>query len=157
MAACQASDATICARMAACQASDATICARMAACRARESRQLCPNGPIARWWWRSGPGLRDSLRLELGARQGPRLDDATVEAHAQSLPQVGLEALGRETVARRLDQEGHFVHLALAPALDHELGDLGMTAHDVLHLRGIEIHAAHREHLVHPSLDATDH
>src|SRR5258708_33874706 len=132
MAACQASDATICARMAACQASDATICARMAACRARESRQLCPNGPIARWWWRSGCGLPDSLRLELGARQGSPLDDATVEAHAQSLPQAGPEALGRETVARRLDQEGHFVHLALARALEHEPADLWIATPDVL-------------------------
>src|SRR5258708_26747501 len=100
MAACQASDATICARMAACQASNATIRARMAASRAWESRQLCPNGPIARSWWRSGPGLPDSLRLELRTRQGSPRDDATVEAHAQRLPQVGLQALGREIVER---------------------------------------------------------
>src|SRR5258708_3494867 len=153
MAACQASDATICARMAACQASNATIRARMAASRAWESRQLCPNGPIARSWWRSGPGLPDSLRLELRTRQGSARDDATVEAHAQRLPQVGLQALGREIVARGLDQQGHLVHLALAPALDHELGDLRVAAHYVLHLGGIEIHPAHREHLVHSSLD----
>src|SRR5258708_16138537 len=115
MAACQASDATIGARLAAWQASNATIRAGMAASRAWESRQLCPNGPIARSWWRSGPGLPDSLRLELRTRQGSARDDATVEAHAQRLPQVGLQALGREIVARGLDQHGHLVHLPLPP------------------------------------------
>jgi hypothetical protein len=38
---------------------------------------------------------------------------------------------------------------------DHELGDLGMAPDDVLDLGRVEVHAAHGEHVVDASPDAS--
>src|SRR5712692_2843136 len=95
----------------------------------------------------------DAFRFEVGAWESPGGDDPASEAHAQGLPEVGLEPLGR-VLAGDLHQQRHLVHLAYAPMLDHELGDLGMAADDVLDLGRVEIHAAHGEHVVDPSTNA---
>src|SRR6202140_2355793 len=97
----------------------------------------------------------DPLRLALGAREASGWYDPASKAHAEGLAQVGLETLGR-VVTGDLHQHGHLIHLAHAPVRDHKLRDLRMPTDDVLDLGGIQVYAAHREHIVDAPANAAD-
>src|SRR5436309_1627247 len=98
----------------------------------------------------------DSLRLQLCSRQRPRGYNATLQAHAEGLAEVRLEALGGRLRSVDLHQQGDFVHVAHTPPLDDELADAWVAPHDVLYLRWKEVHTAHCEHVVDPPADAPE-
>src|SRR5438105_3565022 len=98
----------------------------------------------------------EAAGLELESREAARLGDRDLRAHAEVTMDLVLDRAGkagRVDAGPRLERAAQRIHAPLGVGLDAEFDDVVEAADDVLEDAREDVHAAHREHVVHPAED----